>query len=82
MNEKHPTEMADDILLSLGFVEIDNPYTDGEVWSHKRSAGKIYPHILTPDKVAEALIEIGHCEFRRMAAAVISSIDMDDDCSA
>lgn len=69
--------MADEVLVSLGFSKIDSPYTDGKVWTHKRGAGKVYYYILTPDQVAEALIEIGHCEFRRRATAAISSIDMD-----
>lgn len=76
---KHPSEMADDILLSLGFLKKESPYSDREAWTHQRGVGKFYFHILTPEMVAEALIEIGHCEFRRRAVAAISSIDMDDD---
>lgn len=76
---KHPDEMPDDILLSLGFEKKENPYRDEKDWTHKRGAGKFYFHILTPEQVMEALIEIGHCEFRRRAAEVLSSIDMDND---
>lgn len=71
---KHPSEMADDILWSLGFIKKENPYSDGEAWTHQMGAGKFYFHILTPKAVAEALIEIGQNEFRRMAIASLASL--------
>lgn len=67
--------MADNVLLSLGFLKKENPYTDGEAWTHQRAAGRFY-FCLTPEAVAEALIEIGHCEYRRRAVAAVSSIDI------
>jgi len=76
---KHPEEMPDDILLSLGFRKKDSPYSGGKSWTHKRGCGRFYHHILTPSQVADALIEIGHGEFRRRAAAALSSLEMNED---
>lgn len=75
---KHPSEMPDEILISLGFVKKPSPYSDGDAWTHPRAAGKFYYHILSPDQVTNILIEIGHGEFRRRAASALSSIDMDN----
>jgi len=76
-DEKHPSEMPDAVLHSLGFVRVPSPYSDGDGWTHLRGDGKMYFHILTPDQVAQALVEVGHGEMRRAAHSAISSIDMD-----
>ncbi len=78
IDDKHPSEMSDEILYSLGFVK--KPYDGGEeYWTHKRADGKFYFHVLTPNQVADALIEIGHSEFRKQAVEVLSGLGMDGD---
>ncbi len=74
----HPSEMPDDILHSLGF-RIKHYENGRNYWTHKQSNSKFYFHILTPDQVAIALIEIGHSEFRKKALDILSEIDIDDD---
>ncbi len=71
-------EMPAEILEALGFrKKSDEMRFDGEYWTHERSCGQFYFHILTPAAVSDALIEIGHNEFRRRAGAEISSINME-----
>ena len=71
------TSMPDDILISLGFVKKPCRFSGKEEWTHLRGL-VFYYHMLTPDQVMIALIEIGHQEFRRRAEAELASIDMDE----
>lgn len=61
---KHPTELPDDLLISMGFYRAVSP--SGRLyWTHKRSPGKFFYHILSPQSTADALIEIGYDELRQ-----------------
>lgn len=76
---KHHDEMPDDVLASLGFVRTPSPVSETVTgWTHPRSGGQFYYHIMTPDAVASALIEIGHMEFRRAAIDSLNSLDMEN----
>ena len=79
-NTQHPSEMPSDILHSLGFRLGRSPHgppdSECRYWFHQRAPGVFYYHILTPDQVAEALIEVGHAEFRRRILGVVADIDM------
>lgn len=72
------TPMSDEVLISLGFRRTMRPGLEEPTWTHARSNGLCYFHILTPDQVAEALIEIGREEFRKKAIATLVDLDVDD----
>lgn len=78
------TAMPDETLRALGFEQRPCPYTNTPTWTHPRSAGQFYYEILTPWRVSEVLIEMGHREFLRRALDELSSINMNrrgaDDC--
>lgn len=72
--------MSKEVLVSLGFAEKTNPHDPSLVaWTHRRSSEHFYYHILTPGAVLEALIKIGHDEFRTRAKEALDRIDMAED---
>jgi len=76
--EKHPDEMPDAVLSSLGFKRERSPHGPGEYWTHPRNPGVFFYHIITPAMVTEALIETGHAEFRARAAKYIAGVEMSE----
>lgn len=74
-----PTQMPDNVLLALGFYKATPEGGDplDEVWTHQRKPSRFYYHILTPRATMEALIEIGHQEFRKAALDAMSTISLE-----
>lgn len=76
------TEMDPKILKSLGFVLEKNDY-DCYTWTHPKCPKingykKFYHHILTPEMVMEALLEIGRVQMRNFIANSLAVLDCED----
>ena len=55
--------MPYDTLISLGFFQKEE---DGDLyWAHSKMPETLFPHILTPKCVMEALLEIGRIKAAR-----------------
>jgi hypothetical protein len=77
MDTKHPEELPDDVLMSLGFIKKKHSDSAEETWTHMRSKGIFYHHILDPYSVMDILIEIGHEEFREEALYTLKLLEID-----
>ena len=76
MPTKHPSEMPDEILISLGFERVRNEYGNF-CWKHKNTNKNIY-HILTPECVSEELMRIGSEIARKKIVEFIQDSDFDN----
>ena len=78
MNISQKEEMSEEILLALGFVMKKDPIMGELCWTHSRGKS-FYYHILTPEMVTEALIDIGIEDFRENAIEYFSSVLQSED---